>query len=129
MRKKHCSWQRNFNPHSREGSDVDDANGSAVVLNFNPHSREGSDADFSDGEASQTDFNPHSREGSDSAGVAFGRLSGISIHTPAKGVTAPAPTETVYTSISIHTPAKGVTDYQETASGSPVFQSTLPRRE
>ena len=54
-----------FNPRSREGSDL------AVPLlqpcrsNFNPRSREGSDRAYMDVTGVDVDFNPRSREGSD----------------------------------------------------------------
>ena len=55
------------------------------------------------------DFNPHSRTGSD--GDIKNILDGaiISIHTPARGVTANAVALYDPTAISIHTPARGVT--------------------
>ena len=56
-----------------------------------------------------TNFNPHSREGSDDAGFYITYTQGISIHTPAKGVTTKADLEDGMVVISIHTPAKGVT--------------------
>ena len=36
---------KDFNPHSREGSDTDSTGISPKFENFNPHSREGSDVD------------------------------------------------------------------------------------
>ena len=55
-------------------------------------------------------FNPHPREGGDLVPTAFGgTMEVISIHTPAKGVTAPMFSASVVCGISIHTPAKGVT--------------------
>ena len=55
------------------------------------------------------DFNPHSRTGSDNteAGLSAGR--GISIHTPARGVTSIWTCNMRESMISIHTPARGVT--------------------
>ena len=98
----------NFNPRSREGSDVLSLFGSRPRSDFNPRSREGSDCPAVWSRPPRTHFNPRSREGSD--GARFGRL-------------------TVVKSISIHAPAKGAT----AASGSSriwtIFQSTLPRRE
>ena len=57
---------KNFNPHSREGSDA--GNGAVYPGNvhFNPHSREGSDYTWVRDADDARDFNPHSREGSDS---------------------------------------------------------------
>ena len=78
--------------------------------NFNPHSRKGSDP-FSDALLSAyPNFNPHSRKGSD-----FDRFRviirefDISIHTPARGVTEWAKLTYKQDVISIHTPARGVT--------------------
>mgnify|MGYP000145079881 CR=1 FL=1 len=77
----------NFNPHSREGSDIKNRRffsqqiisihtpakgvtffrqpGSFIRCNFNPHSREGSDRFYVALTVVQANFNPHSREGSD----------------------------------------------------------------
>ena len=35
--------RRHFNPHSREGSDINDKRRNKIIGDFNPHSREGSD--------------------------------------------------------------------------------------
>ena len=77
---------------------------------FNPHSREGSDTTNEWLDKTPINFNPHSREGSDGAAVTGGsQAQGISIHTPAKGVTTEYKRTTSKQGISIHTPAKGVT--------------------
>ena len=61
------------------------------AYDFNPHSREGSDTTNEWLDKTPINFNPHSREGSDGAAVTGGsQAQGISIHTPAKGVTATA---------------------------------------
>ena len=58
---------------------------------------------------SRVNFNPHSRKGSDlSIAVGCG-FYGISIHTPARGVTMKHIVVQDIKSISIHTPARGVT--------------------
>ena len=76
-----------FNPHSREGSDLygdyrqqyteisihtpakgvtfDGVTGWAGIMHFNPHSREGSDILLYFSPHMSFYFNPHSREGSD----------------------------------------------------------------
>ena len=54
-----------FNPRSREGSDLMSGFTRYTKRNFNPRSREGSDRAIYDGLRCQTDFNPRSREGSD----------------------------------------------------------------
>ena len=56
----------NFNPHSREGSDILTALRCCSLHDFNPHSREGSDVSTGSKQCNGIDFNPHSREGSDS---------------------------------------------------------------
>ncbi len=98
---------------------------------FNPHSREGSDDDPDPFDVQgQQHFNPHSREGSDvGVGVQADLPSGISIHTPAKGVTSKAVSTKSVLWISIHTPAKGVTWTYLYYGSITRFQSTLPRRE
>ena len=53
----------------------------------------------------------------------------ISIHTPAKGVTAFREWQNIAIKISIHTPAKGVTKDSAQTVIDNAFQSTLPRRE
>ena len=54
---------------------------------FNPRSREGSDYIAAGYITISTYFNPRSREGSDEDTRTQGRLSGISIHAPARGAT------------------------------------------
>ncbi len=122
---------RYFNPRSREGSDAAGLHTAAPVRHFNPRSREGSDvpqdlhllsalcisihapAKGATWQAVRSrrvsHFNPRSREGSD-------RIAEPGTYDVA--------------SISIHAPAKGATIQPFwTAERSPVFQSTLPRRE
>ena len=124
-------YYRNFNPRSREGSDVKEIRPVICPLYFNPRSREGSDRYLSiiakcGGTFQSTlprrerqsivdactdtarNFNPRSREGSDK----------ILMHVHDEVI-----------SISIHAPAKGATIDKERAAWSPKFQSTLPRRE
>ena len=80
--------EKDFNPHSREGSDMTSPIAVGLVggisihtpvkgvtcycrpvwrerQDFNPHSREGSDISYGCSVDSYGDFNPHSREGSD----------------------------------------------------------------
>ena len=85
----------------------------ALLPNFNPHSREGSDVS-SDIAITYgiLYFNPHSREGSDLRHISAKPCAPkpISIHTPAKGVTVgKGRYASGWRDISIHTPAKGVT--------------------
>ncbi len=51
----------------------------------------------------------------------------ISIHTPARGVTPFPCVANFFTSISIHTPARGVTVEGEWVDRSKEFRSTPPR--
>ena len=78
----------NFNPRSREGSDVECNLNYMIPLDFNPRSREGSDGIRSVRLHLTRYFNPRSREGSD-GGQAHTKtqLRGISIHAPARGAT------------------------------------------
>ncbi len=56
--------------------------------NFNPRSREGSDISVIALSHNQTDFNPRSREGSDcKSSCDVLRYRTISIHAPARGAT------------------------------------------
>ena len=58
-------------------------------VNFNPHSRKGSDRSIRNLCVGDCNFNPHSRKGSDKVTIAYTGFDGISIHTPARGVTPP----------------------------------------
>ena len=58
----------NFNPRSREGSDMPLCFCSLLLQHFNPRSREGSDIQGNRHEPSLHYFNPRSREGSDCDG-------------------------------------------------------------
>ena len=58
-----------FNPRSREGSDIDLYKQEFKVMDFNPRSREGSDFGITAWKICRSsDFNPRSREGSDYEG-------------------------------------------------------------
>ena len=60
------SLSSNFNPRSREGSDLSSSGTSSIQSrNFNPRSREGSDKQRDRKQESRIYFNPRSREGSD----------------------------------------------------------------
>ena len=77
-----------FNPHPREGGDYPAGMGQACRLNFNPHPREGGDHQPTTKGATIDNFNPHPREGGDLMCPGTPIRCNISIHTPAKGVTA-----------------------------------------
>ena len=125
---------------------------SCITYNFNPHSHEGSDSRMQRSRRSLQYFNPHSHEGSDQRKSIFYFFTGISIHTPTKGVTKNPKELFINQGISIHTPTKGVTcidplinpicgyfnphshegsDHRQSdvGNGGYEFQSTLPRRE
>ncbi len=78
----------NFNPRSREGSDIKKKNIGFFDFNFNPRSREGSDCEVCSGDCY------HYR---------------ISIHAPARGATSCGFLVFTIFSISIHAPARGAT--------------------
>ena len=78
----------NFNPRSREGSDVCRLPGPSRPMHFNPRSREGSDTSALGRWGGFTDFNPRSREGSDPQPYSHYAAIKISIHAPVKGATA-----------------------------------------
>jgi len=91
---------------------------------FNPHTREGCDIEPGQRSDQEWYFNPHTREGCDGEPVApLLTVLPISIHTPARGVTAVREDLAKYIMISIHTPARGVTRVRpkETSTGSPNF--------
>ena len=98
----------NFNPRSREGSDIPSMSGQTVSPDFNPRSREGSDYQTYRTTRTGFDFKPRSREGSDVRPCMFAGLHHI---------------------ISIHAPAKGATSAAAIFGRLFRFQSTLPRRE
>ena len=56
---------QDFNPRSREGSDVMVEKPKIQAEDFNPRSREGSDSLSRNGNTHTDYFNPRSREGSD----------------------------------------------------------------
>mgnify|MGYP005759827013 CR=1 FL=1 len=103
-----------------------------MPLNFNPRSREGSDMVlFRTCKVHRSDFNPRSREGSDAVvAVPAESVDLISIHAPARGATESDEVDGTLISISIHAPARGATDDKVYEMQTPViFQSTLPRGE
>ena len=96
------------------------------ALDFNPRSREGSDVDEVGVSDAVGDFNPRSREGSDYYGMGLSFDKGISIHAPVKGATDGYIEFLTSDLISIHAPVKGAT---RQLAGQPIlteFQSTLP---
>ncbi len=153
-RERRCSARlgkihRNFNPRSREGSDLPEpfklihhlrisihapAKGATQTIsypgNFNPRSREGSDEHERLYCSGNRNFNPRSREGSDSkvnASVADMRRFQSTLPRRERHVRIfPL---SFLGGISIHAPAKGATWHTDKINDKIKFQSTLPRRE
>ena len=97
--------------------------------NFNPHSRNGSDANKSDHEF-EIGISIHTPAMGVTCTMAWVKqYLQISIHTPAMGVTIFQPFCFKIFSISIHTPAMGVTDAVQLVLHFLWFQSTLPQWE
>ena len=99
----------NFNPRSREGSDMPKPFKTVLMFHFNPRSREGSDCRSLFRFSRSCDFNPRSREGSDAILSRDPRNAEISIHAPARGATMQAQKRAILQRISIHAPARGAT--------------------
>mgnify|MGYP001091672120 CR=1 FL=1 len=125
-------FRYDFNPRSREGSDVYTAPSNANGRNhFNPRSREGSDRGLWSYRSHIWNFNPRSREGSDQRKPA--RTTGssvISIHAPAKGATVEK--EILFLFLTNFNPrSREGSDAFNIFSLPDInsFQSTLPRRE
>ena len=72
-------------------------------------------------------FNPHTRVGCDLLTISVVVNDGVSIHTPAWGVTKKYDIPAEKESVSIHTPAWGVTGDEVVAVSENQFQSTHPR--
>ena len=142
-----------FNPHSREGSDVPQCSHTLFFRCISIHTPAKGVTGWKQFCGETTNISIHTP----AKGVTFCNTFSqffhlISIHTPAKGVTRKNLERLVPGYISIHTPAKGVTRmYSDSGSGdgnfnphsregsdyilirytlsSSRFQSTLPRRE
>ena len=106
----YTTYKSNFNPHSREGSDMSRLYARIFISRISIHTpAKGVTSRFRNYWIFSRYFNPHSREGSDRPVVDFFAPYSISIHTPAKGVTIHTLVFFSFFLISIHTPAKGVT--------------------
>ena len=99
----------NFNPRSRERSDVTALGPVLIIIDFNPRSRERSDSSRVNLCLQSLHFNPRSRERSDYAGWNAIEIFYISIHAPARGATTDDEIQEQWCSISIHAPARGAT--------------------
>mgnify|MGYP000895443751 CR=1 FL=1 len=100
-----------FNPRSREGSDISDHRILLLAYNFNPRSREGSDLDFVCvlGYVQLISIHAPAKGATTISEYTTAWRKAISIHAPAKGATDPAGSRSRAYSISIHAPAKGAT--------------------
>ena len=120
-----------FNPRSREGSDIILIIPVHLLNDFNPRSREGSDCLVHNKLHLYSYFNPRSREGSDFIAYAI-RHSQMQFQStlPRRERQHFSGSVPLWTSISIHAPAKGATvsTIGRSQTGTK-FQSTLPRRE
>ena len=86
------------------------ANIKFTTYNFNPRSREGSDLHQHAGCVRKKEyFNPRSREGSDDVDCFLHKINIISIHAPARGATIYIELSANDPRISIHAPARGAT--------------------
>ena len=115
-----------FNPRSREGSDILTARKDEHCFHFNPRSREGSDSRYNLRHPVPRHFNPRSREGSDPCGGIPVCIVAISIHAPVKRATCRDYSANVHNTISIHAPVKGATATIRIMIIGSLFQSTLP---
>ena len=97
---------------------------------FNPRSREGSDVDVRRCREYRADFNPRSREGSDHTRIMeYGGICKFQSTLPRRERRLPDGPSEGGAQISIHAPAKGATIAAITWLCWRTFQSTLPRRE
>ncbi len=104
------SGHDNFNPRSREGSDLFGFLQIQCREDFNPRSREGSDGYSRNGDYSREGFQSTLPRGErPPPGQDFLLLGGISIHAPARGATRRCWRCSETLSISIHAPARGAT--------------------
>ena len=97
---------------------------------FNPRSREGSDVSGITKSLSFLNFNPRSREGSDGITIKRCGIGVISIHAPAKGATEPD--AKILQGINYFNPRSregSDRNYRKWWGFRQGFQSTLPRRE
>ena len=80
--------ERNFNPHSRKGSDGGPHKTVLPLFFISIHTpARGVTYELKSLEYTHIDFNPHSRKGSDKGQNTLREAGEISIHTPARGVT------------------------------------------
>ena len=101
------------------------------LCNFNPRSREGSDVTNNSNTAFLHYFNPRSREGSDDVEKVKGAQEELFQSTlPRRERQVRVLCKQGLFTISIHAPAKGATSHKvDSRLPAFIFQSTLPRRE
>ena len=119
-----------FNPHTHEGCDWLIMRPAYISSGFNPHTHEGCDIQLGKLLTGNTSFNPHTHEGCDAGYIAPHTFEETFQSThPRRVWLLQLFHQIVRTGVSIHTPTKGVTyfwfpSYYFTL----LFQSTHPRR-
>ena len=122
--------KRDFNPRSREGSDMWEIMLSRMRKYISIHApAKGATSYAYSSIRGLINFNPRSREGSEYIKWYTNTVMMISIHAPAKGATPSEWDASISQLISIHAPAKGATKPRGACLFPKRFQSTLPRRE
>ena len=112
-------YKTDFNPRSREGSDLSTSEIIAAMPDFNPRSREGSDWQEQENKIVQSWISIHApARGATDSGLGYDLICRISIHAPARGATFRIYVLCRPEKISIHAPARGAT-YSNTALHTP----------
>ena len=104
--------ERDFNPRSREGSDLPSHPVLVISIGFQSTLPRGERPYHRRLTTDSSNFNPRSREGSDVTSPLPLLQLGISIHAPARGATSTARDRRKRFYISIHAPARGATRQQ-----------------
>ena len=118
-----------FNPRSREGSDIQLLTERRNQILFQSTLPRGERQSGHGGMDRNIYFNPRSREGSDQVETPKETVKKISIHAPARGATVMDQLLQNVCNISIHAPARGATCNCFCNQCWNKFQSTLPRGE
>ena len=120
---------RNFNPHSRVGSDHGRQKEADRISNFNPHSHEGATIYGAPCKITvQISIHTPTRE-RHKVQIYHATDQIISIHTPTRERRSTVLQIKLNNSISIHTPTRGATTICQCTGLKDKFQSTLPRGE
>ena len=119
---------QNFNPRSREGSDIPRGNlHIGQMISIHAPAR-GATTAYRRAAGLLQDFNPRSREGSDLCCATLRKFTPISIHAPARGATLLRYLIPLNSKISIHAPARGATLLSEEDDRSPSISIHAPAR-